>query len=93
MAKDGKLPKIILIRLDPDYIEQMGKSVSEFIKNSPELAVKLGLIKNEVDMFSTTKADEQNLKHKSKNDGCLCKLTVVYYLFLLNDCIYFNIFQ
>lgn len=71
-ANDKKLLKITLNRLDPQHIEQMGKSVSEFAKNSPESAKKLG-IKDELDMFSLIKGDERNLKRKSENDVCPCE--------------------
>lgn len=73
-ANDKKLLKITLNRLDPDHIEQMGKSVSEFAKNSPESAKKLGVIKDEMDMFSLIKGDERNLKRKPENDVCPCEL-------------------
>lgn len=72
---DKKSLKIQLNRLHPEHIEQMGKSVSEFAKNSPESAKKLGVIKDEIDMFSLMKADERNLKRKTaQNDVCPCKL-------------------
>lgn len=72
-ANDKKLLKITLNRLDPEHIEQMGKSVSEFAKNSPESAKKLGVIRDELDMFSLIKGDERNLKRKPENDVCPCK--------------------
>lgn len=72
-ANDKKLLKITLNRLDPEHIEQMGKSVSEFAKNSPESAKKLGVLKDEIDMFSLIKADERNLKRKPENDVCPCE--------------------
>lgn len=51
-----------------------GKSVSEFAKNSPESAKKLGVIKDEMDIFSLMKADERILKRKpADNDSCPCK--------------------
>lgn len=74
-SNDKKSLKIQLNRLNPDHIEQMGISVSEFAKNSPESAKKLGVIKDEVDLFSLMKADERNLKRKpADNDVCPCKL-------------------
>lgn len=72
-ANDKKLLKITLNRLDPEHIEQMGKSVSEFAKNSPESAKKLGVFKDEMDMFSLIKGDERNLKRKPENDVCACE--------------------
>ncbi|XP_055299107.1 nipped-B protein isoform X6 [Sitodiplosis mosellana] len=70
-SNDKKSLKIQLNRLHPEHIEQMGKSVSEFAKNSPESAKKLGVIKDEVDLFSLMKADERNLKRKpADNDVC-----------------------
>lgn len=71
-SSDKKL-LITLNRLDPEHIEQMGKSVSEFAKNSPESAKKLGVIKDEMDMFSLIKGDERNLKRKSENNVCPCE--------------------
>lgn len=74
-SNDKKSLKIQLNRLNPDHIEQMGISVSEFAKNSPESAKKLGVIKDEMDLFSLMKADERNLKRKpADNDVCPCKL-------------------
>lgn len=75
-AADKKSLKITLNRLNPEHIEQMGKSVSEFAKNSPESAKKLGVIKDEMDMFSLMKADERNLKRKTDNDVCPCKFYI-----------------
>lgn len=73
-AADKKSLKITLNRLNPDHIEQMGISVSEFAKNSPESAIKLGVIKDEMDMFSLMKAEDRNLKRKTENnDVCPCK--------------------
>lgn len=72
-ANDKKLLKITLNRLEPEHIERMGISVSEFAKNSPESAKKLGVIKDEMDMFSLIKGDERNLKRKSENDVCPCE--------------------
>lgn len=77
-STDKKSLKIQLNRLNPEHIEQMGKSVSEFAKNSPESAKKLGVIKDEIDMFSLMKADERNLKRKPiENDVCPCKCAIV----------------
>lgn len=76
-ANDKKLLKITLNRLDPEHIEQMGKSVSEFARNSPESAKKLGVIKDEMDLFSLIKSDERNLKRKPENDVCPCKLSLM----------------
>lgn len=73
-SNDKKSLKIQLNRLHPEHIERMGISVSEFAKNSPESAKKLGVIKDEMDLFSLIKADERNLKRKSStNDVCACK--------------------
>lgn len=72
-ATDKKSLKIQLNRLNPEHIEQMGRSVSEFAKNSPESAKKLGVIKDEMDLFSLMKAEDRNLKRKTENDVCPCK--------------------
>lgn len=79
-ASDKKLLKITLNRLEPEHIEQMGKSVSEFARNSPESAKKLGVIKDEIDMFSLIKADERNLKRKPENDVCPCESMFLFIL-------------
>lgn len=85
-AADKKSLKITLNRLNPEHIEQMGKSVSEFAKNSPESAKKLGVFKDEIDMFSLMKADERtNLKRKPDNDVCPCK-----YFFFVDFVIFRN---
>lgn len=39
----------------------MQRSLSEFAKKSPELARKLGVVKDESDMFSRMKADGKHL--------------------------------
>lgn len=73
-SNDKKSLKIQLNRLNPDQIEQMGKSVSEFAKNSPDTAKKLGVIKDDLDIFSLMKADERSLKRKPvENDVCPCE--------------------
>lgn len=73
-SNDKKSLKIQLSRLNPEHIEQMGKSVSQFAKNSPESAKKLGVIKDEMDLFSLMKAEDRNLKRKTAvNDVCPCK--------------------
>lgn len=79
-AADKKSLKITLNRLNPEHIEQMGKSVSEFAKNSPESAMKLGVIKDEMDMFSLMKAEDRSLKRKTENDVCPCKCFKYYYV-------------
>lgn len=78
-ANDKKSLKIQLNRLNPEHIEQMGKSVSEFAKNSPESAKKLGVIKDEIDIFSLMKADERTLKRKTDNDVCPCKFSNLFF--------------
>lgn len=83
-ASDKKLLKITLNRLEPEHIEQMGKSVSEFAKNSPESAKKLG-IKDEIDMFSLIKGDERNLKRKPDNDVCPCEFNLFCWVFLFTQ--------
>lgn len=86
-AADKKSLRITLNRLNPEHIEQMGKSVSEFAKNSPESAKKLGVFKDEIDMFSLMKADERtNLKRKPDNDVCPCKYFVVQFVIFRNRC-------
>lgn len=83
-SNDKKSLKIQLNRLNPDHIEQMGKSVSEFAKNSPESAKKLGVIKDDLDIFSLMKADERNLKRKPvENDVCPCKCLFIGILFIV----------
>lgn len=72
---DMKSLRVTLNRLQPDQIEQMGKSVSEFAKNSPQSAKELGVIKSDMDMFSLIKAEDRNLKRKPVVDSCPCKLT------------------
>lgn len=86
-AADKKSLKITLNRLNPEHIEQMGKSVSEFAKNSPESAKKLGVFKDEIDMFSLMKADERSLKRKPDNDVCPCKFIYQFY------CVHANILE
>lgn len=80
-SNDKKSLQIQLNRLNPEHIERMTKSVSEFAKNSPESAKKLGVIKDEMDLFSLIKGDERNLKRKSaNNDVCACKCDKFYFL-------------
>lgn len=82
-SSDKKSLKIQLSRLNPHQIEQMGKSVTDFVKNSPDSAKKLGVIKDDLDIFSLMKADERNLKRKPvENDVCPCKC-----LFLVFCCL------
>lgn len=57
-ANAKKLLKTILNRLELEHIDQMGKSVSKFARNSLELVKELGVIKDEMDMSSFIKADE-----------------------------------
>lgn len=52
-----KTPKVTLNRLTAEDEVLMQKSLTEFAKKSPELARKLGVIKDEADMFSQMKAD------------------------------------
>lgn len=52
-----KKPKVTLSRLNSEDEELMQKSLSEFAKKQPDLARKLGVIKDESDMFSKMKAD------------------------------------
>lgn len=72
-SSDKKSLKLQIDRLNSEQIEQMTRSVSSFAKNSPESAKKLGVIKDEVDLFSLMKADERTLKRKTDNDVCACK--------------------
>lgn len=65
--------KVNLSRLDPEHIKRMEHSVSEFAKNSPETAKKIGVIRNETDMFELIKADDRTSKRKNADDGPLCK--------------------
>lgn len=65
--------KVNLSRLDPEHIKRMEHSVSEFAKNSPETAKKIGVIRNETDMFELIKADDRTSKRKNTDDGPLCK--------------------
>lgn len=82
-SSDKKSLKIQLSRLNPHQIEQMGKSVTDFVKNSPDSAKKLGVIKDDLDIFSLMKADERSLKRKPvENDVCPCKC-----LFLVFCCL------
>lgn len=67
--------KVNLSRLNPDHIKQMEHSVSEFAKKSPETAKKLGVIRNELDMFELMKADERPVKRKHVDEP-LCKYLV-----------------
>lgn len=69
--------KVNLNRLNPEHIKLMEHSVSEFAKNAPETAKKLGVIRNEMDMFELMKADERTAKRKNPDDGPLCKCSVV----------------
>lgn len=52
-----KKPKVTLSRLTSEDEELMQKSLSEFAMKSPDLARKLGVIKDEADTFSKMKAD------------------------------------
>lgn len=52
-----KTPKVTLSRLKLEDEVLMQKSLTEFAKKSPELARKLGVVKDEPDMFSKMKAD------------------------------------
>lgn len=91
-SSDKKSVKIQLNRLNPDQIEQMSKSVSEFAKNSPESAKKLGVIKDDLDIFSLMKADERSLKRKPvENDVCPCKCSFICFVDFHN-CAYFDLF-
>lgn len=63
-----KTPKVTLSRLKLEDEVLMQKSLSEFAKKSPELARKLGVVKDESDMFSKMKADEKLLKRKSDDE-------------------------
>lgn len=63
-----KMPKVTLSRLKLEDEVLMQKSLSEFAKKSPELARKLGVVKDESDMFSKMKADEKLLKRKNDDE-------------------------
>lgn len=64
--------KVNLSRLRPEHIKQMEQSVSEFARSSPETAKKIGVIRNDMDMFELMKADERSTKRKN-SDEPLCK--------------------
>lgn len=64
-----KLPKITLSRMNVDDAELMQKSLKEFAENKPDLARKLGVIKDESDMFSQMKANGNFGRKKDKNTG------------------------
>lgn len=67
--------KVNLSRLRPEHIKLMEHSVSEFARSAPETAKKIGVIRNDMDMFELIKADERTTKRKNPDsDGPLCKL-------------------
>lgn len=74
---DMKALRVTLNRLQPEHIEQMSKSVSEFAKTQPQSAKDLGVIKSDLDMFSLIKAEDRNLKRKTGDDSCPCKCVSV----------------
>lgn len=69
---DMKALRVTLNRLQPEHIEQMSKSVSEFAKTQPQSAKDLGVIKSDLDIFSLIKAEDRNLKRKTSDDSCPC---------------------
>lgn len=70
---DMKALRVTLNRLQPEHIEQMSKSVSEFAKTQPQSAKDLGVIKSDLDIFSLIKAEDRNLKRKTGDNSCPCK--------------------
>lgn len=79
----GKIrtPKVTLSRLKVEDEVLMQRSLTEFAKKSPELAKKLGVVKDEADMFSRMKADGEC----RPIDDCLaCNFTVT-------QCSHFNL--
>lgn len=85
---DMKALRVTLNRLQPEHIEQMSKSVSEFAKTQPQSAKDLGVIKSDLDMFSLIKAEDRNLKRKTGDDSCPCKC-----LFQLKEIFPLNIYS
>lgn len=53
----ARTPKVALNRLNMEDEELMQKSLAEFAMKSPDLARKLGVIKDESDLFSEMKAN------------------------------------
>lgn len=53
----SRTPKVSLNRLNTEDEELMQKSLAEFAMKSPDLARKLGVIKDESDPFSQMKAN------------------------------------
>lgn len=76
---DMKALRVTLNRLQPEHIEQMSKSVSEFAKTQPQSAKDLGVIKSDLDMFSLIKAEDRNLKRRTGDDSCPCKCHIEKY--------------
>lgn len=50
-------PKVTLSRLSSEDQKLMQRSLTEFAEKSPDLAKKLGVIKDELDPFSVMKAE------------------------------------
>lgn len=67
----ARTPKVALNRLNMEDEELMQKSLAEFAMKSPDLARKLGVIKDESDLFSEMKANGIWFAFLLRNPTCI----------------------